>query len=383
MSDPIDVKLTANLERWRQSGHPEAWCVAHGGLRSEADWLALLSDLWWSEYWPMDPAAVRAVMDELSKPWNLERWQQSGQPWQWMVAQNGAWDHEDWLVLTEALRHSEFWPLDLGAVGTVLESLLPRWHNLERWLQSGLPARWVEARQGVWNHADWLGLLETLQRSEFWPLDPATVGQTLEELKRCHHNLIRWQLSGHARRWVDARQGNWGDDAWHSLLAALRQTEFWPMDPAAVARVVETHQREWWSLRRWRDAGLARRWVEVHEGAWNHDDWLRLLASLRATGYWPIDPDALGRLLEETRAEWLSLRRWQASGQPQRWVAERHGTWSESELDSLLESLWQTDYWPLDIRAVQGLLQELARHEAEGEDPALLPMPNQALRRAA
>ncbi len=130
-------------------------------------------------------------------------------------------------------------------------------------------------------------------------MDLTMVGQALEELKRSYHALLRWQLSGHPERWVAARQGQWDNAAWQSLLTALRQSEFWPLDPAAVARVLEGYQREWWNLKRWRDAGLARRWVETHAGQWNHDDWLWLLASLRAGGYWPIDPAGLGRVLEE------------------------------------------------------------------------------------
>ncbi len=352
------------------------------GFWNHDDWLALLSGLWWSEYWPMEPAAVRAVLAELSQPWNLRRWRTSGRAWQWITAHGGVWTHDDWLALLESLQQSEYWPLDPTEVGTLLEELRPLARNLERWKQSGLPARWVEARQGVWNHADWLALIETLQHSEYWPLDLTTVGETLEELKHTYHNLIRWQLSGHPRRWVEGRQGYWDDEAWQSLLSALRQSEFWPLDVAGVARVVEGHQREWWNLRRWRDSGLARRWVEVHDGRWNHDDWLALLASLRASGYWPIDPEAVGRLLEDTREEWLNLRRWQASGQPQRWVAEHPGEQSDAAFEALLETLWQTEYWPLDARAVQGLLHELER-APKIEEPVFLRMPAAWERRAA
>ncbi len=59
----------------------------------------------------------------------------------------------------------------------------PSEENLRRWRQSAAPA-WVEARHGQWNHQDWLDLLESLQRSEYWPLNPDAIGLTLEELKR-------------------------------------------------------------------------------------------------------------------------------------------------------------------------------------------------------
>lgn len=59
----------------------------------------------------------------------------------------------------------------------------PSAENLRRWRQHAARA-WVEAHRGEWNHQDWLDLLSGLQRSEYWPLQPEEVGQTLEELKR-------------------------------------------------------------------------------------------------------------------------------------------------------------------------------------------------------
>jgi hypothetical protein len=361
MSDPIDTKLARNLERWRRSGQPEHWCAANQGHHSPDDWEALLGSLWWSEYWPMEPAAIRGVLDELCRPLNLRRWRESGQPWRWIDSQHGVWSHDDWQALLRALEHSEFWPMDPAAIGALLEELRFLWLNLERWKQSGMPRQWVEARQGAWNHADWLALVQMLQHSEYWPMDLTMVGQTLEALKRSYHALLRWQLSGHPQRWVAARQGQWDDSAWQSLVAALRQSEYWPLDPIAVARVLEGHQREWWNLQRWRDAGLARRWVEAHAGQWSHDDWLRLLASLRAAGYWPIEPAALGQVLEQARTEWLNLQRWQASGEPEAWIAAHAGSWGNEELQTLVDTLWQSEYWPLDVRAVQNVLEELDR----------------------
>src|SRR5206468_5576428 len=121
---------------------------------------------------------------------------------------------------------------------------------------------------------------------------------------------VRWQMTGAPRRWVERHRGQWDDDAWHRLMDELRASEFWPLDGSMVARLLECLRREWWNLRRWRDSGLAGRWVAAHQGAWNHHDWLALLTSLELAGYWPIDPAALGQLLEEVRREWLNLRRW-------------------------------------------------------------------------
>jgi hypothetical protein len=50
------------------------------------------------------------------------------------------------------------------------------------------PRRWVEERQGHWNHQDWLSLLEGLQASEFWPMEPDAVGLHIERLKRDYHS---------------------------------------------------------------------------------------------------------------------------------------------------------------------------------------------------
>ena len=34
---------------------------------------------------------------------NLRRWQQSNQPWRWVEAHQGSWDHDDWLKLLAEL----------------------------------------------------------------------------------------------------------------------------------------------------------------------------------------------------------------------------------------------------------------------------------------
>src|SRR3954451_16340290 len=90
--------------------------------------------------------------------------------------------------------------------------------NLRRWKGSGQPRLWVEARQGRWNHSDWLSLLETLRESEFWPMGPVAVALALDELKRQYWNLFRWKESGQPRLWVECCQGRWNHDDWLSLL---------------------------------------------------------------------------------------------------------------------------------------------------------------------
>lgn len=63
------------------------------------------------------------------------------------------------------------------------DSLSPESKNLMRWRESGEPRAWVEAHKGQWNHQEWLALLETLQRSSYWPMHPEEVGRVLEEIK--------------------------------------------------------------------------------------------------------------------------------------------------------------------------------------------------------
>src|SRR4051812_46550681 len=114
---------------------------------------------------------------------NLQRWKEAGGPGQWIEAQRGCWNHEDWLTLLDSLRESSFWPLDPVTIGQVLEEAGRHWANLQAWQAAGEAAQWVEEHNGSWNHDEWLALLEDLRASEFWPLDPQAVGQVLEQLK--------------------------------------------------------------------------------------------------------------------------------------------------------------------------------------------------------
>jgi len=57
------------------------------------------------------------------------------------------------------------------------------------------------------------------------------------------------------------------------------------------------------NLRRWRESGEARAWVEARQGKWGHQDWLALLESLRRSRFWPMSPDAIGLALEEIKRE--------------------------------------------------------------------------------
>ena len=98
-----------------------------------------------------------------------------------------------------------------------------------------MPRAWVESHHGIWDHGDWLGLVATLRLSDYWPLNLAAVGELLEEQKRCYANLLRWQLSRHARSWVDLRHGIGTTPVGRRCSRRYRQSEFWPMNPQSVA----------------------------------------------------------------------------------------------------------------------------------------------------
>jgi hypothetical protein len=62
------------------------------------------------------------------------------------------------------------------------------------------------------------------------------------------------------------------------------------------------------NLQRWRQsAALA--WVVERQGQWNHAQWLQLLEQLRQSEYWPMEEEQIGRVLEETKQQWLKQRR--------------------------------------------------------------------------
>lgn len=60
------------------------------------------------------------------------------------------------------------------------------------------------------------------------------------------------------------------------------------------------------NLRRWRESGQLRAWVEARQGRWDHATWLALLDELKQSSFWPMDPDGVGLALEDAKREWLS-----------------------------------------------------------------------------
>jgi hypothetical protein len=231
--------------------------------------------------------------------------------------------------------------------------------NLRRWKRAGGPQGWVEAHQGRWGHDEWLSLLSALRASPFWPLAPEAVGLAVEAAKVRHGNLCRWRESGGPRLWVKERQGRWSDGDWLALLGRLQQSAFWPLDPNAVGRAIEEARVCHGNGQRWRASGAAQRWVEERQGRWGHADWLALLESLRCSKFWPLDEEEVGQALEEARSRYGNLRRWRQSGQARRWIADRRGQWSHEDWLALPQALQDAGFGPVDRAALGQALDEI------------------------
>jgi len=68
--------------------------------------------------------------------------------------------------------------------------------NLSRWQDSGQPHDWVWGRSGVWCHAEFASLLDTLCAGPYWPLNEVGVVTTLEAAAKTYCDLERWSLLG-------------------------------------------------------------------------------------------------------------------------------------------------------------------------------------------
>jgi len=108
-----------------------------------------------------------------------------------------------------------------------------------------------------------------------------------------------------ARRLVDNcamedEAARWVVDSWGVALgkvseAALANSRPPGPDPAVVKRD---------NLQRWEASGEPKLWVAARGGKWSHDDWERLLASLRQSSYWPMEPSEIGVALERLNSNY-------------------------------------------------------------------------------
>ena len=55
------------------------------------------------------------------------------------------------------------------------------------------------------------------------------------------------------------------------------------------------------NIKRFAKTALAMNFVKAHNGAWNHEDWLAFISDVKAKGYYPIDWDRVGLILEDKK----------------------------------------------------------------------------------
>ena len=60
------------------------------------------------------------------------------------------------------------------------------------------------------------------------------------------------------------------------------------------------------NIKRFAKTALAMNFVKAHNGSWNHADWLNFLRDLEEKGYFPIDTDRVGLILEDKKVIFFS-----------------------------------------------------------------------------
>ena len=69
---------------------------------------------------------------------------------------------------------------------------------------------------------------------------------------------------------------------------------------AAKAAPVKSNDPEE-NIKRFAKTPLAMNFVKAHNGSWNHEDWLGFISDVKAKGYYPIDWDRVGLILEDKK----------------------------------------------------------------------------------
>ena len=72
-----------------------------------------------------------------------------------------------------------------------------------------------------------------------------------------------------------------------------------PAAKAAAKPVASNDPEE--NIKRFAKTPLATNFVKAHNGSWNHTDWLNFLRDLEEKGYFPIDTDRVGLILEDKK----------------------------------------------------------------------------------
>jgi hypothetical protein len=55
------------------------------------------------------------------------------------------------------------------------------------------------------------------------------------------------------------------------------------------------------NIKRFAKTPIAMNFVKAHNGDWNHADWLKFLEEVKEKGYFPIDTDRVGLILEDKK----------------------------------------------------------------------------------
>ena len=74
---------------------------------------------------------------------------------------------------------------------------------------------------------------------------------------------------------------------------------------AAKAAPVKSNDPEE-NIKRFARTSIAMNFVKAHNGTWNHTDWLNFLREVEEKGFFPIDTDRVGLILEEKKVIFFS-----------------------------------------------------------------------------
>ncbi|MBQ7731784.1 MAG: hypothetical protein IJT68_08115 [Lentisphaeria bacterium] len=55
------------------------------------------------------------------------------------------------------------------------------------------------------------------------------------------------------------------------------------------------------NIKRFAKTSIAMNFVKAHNGSWNHTDWLNFLREIEEKGFFPIDTDRVGLILEDKK----------------------------------------------------------------------------------
>ena len=83
--------------------------------------------------------------------------------------------------------------------------------------------------------------------------------------------------------------------------AAVKATPKPAKAPKAVKITPITSNDPEENIKRFAKTALATNFVKAHNGSWNHTDWLNFLRDLEEKGYFPIDTDRVGLILEDKK----------------------------------------------------------------------------------